>query len=359
MEAPNDHPTIDPETTPSTPSVQRAAVSQGVAHVDLPGTYETESYAFVLLPKMSLNAFSAALEPLRIANQLTGKELFRWVLVSEDGQAIACSSGVEISVAGDFSLVQSTDKILVCSGVNPILHTSDKVANWMRFQWRKGQTVGGICTGAYALAKAGILQNSEFTLHWENLAPFSETFDQLEPSECTFVFDNRVWTCAGGIAATDMMIARIDKLFGSKLAVAVAQMCLVNVPRSSNDPQKSSTAATFGIRDKKLLKAVNFIQDNFEEDLKLDELAAMCNVSRRQMERLFKRHLDLSPRSFLVDVRLQQARTMLAGTDLSIIEVATACGFGSTSYFSKRFRMKFGASPYRFRLSSEANGKLA
>lgn len=327
-------------------------IAQGVAHFDLPGNFVPESYAFVLMPNLTMSAFSSAIEALRVANQLTGKTLFRWKVLSETGDNIPCSNGIELGVQGDLDALEADDTILICSGTRPEHTSSRKVSDWVRMNWRRGRTVGGICTGAYTLARAGILQGSSFTLHWENQLPFRELYPDLEPTQQAFVFDGRIWTCAGGIAATDMMLHRIQTLFGPGLAKAVANMCLVQVPRSEVDRQTASTAAIIGARNRTLINAIQYFEDNIDQEFNLDEVATHFGISRRQLERLFSRYLNVSPKQYLLDMRLQRARAMMAETNLSVGEVSAACGFGSPTNFSKRFRDRFGVSPHTFSIST-------
>ena len=158
-------------------------IPKGVAYVPLDGAVGTEQVTFVLLPNLSMLAFTSAIEPLRIANQLTGKPLYEWRTVSEDGQPVRCSNGVEIVVDVALNEATTTGSVFVCSGVEPDGSSSQRVADWIRRQWRGGRKVGGLCTGAYTLAKAGILEDKVFTLHWENIAPFRESYPELDPRE--------------------------------------------------------------------------------------------------------------------------------------------------------------------------------
>ena len=149
-------------------------VPKGVAQVDLAGGQTAEVISFLMLPKLSMLAFSSAIEPLRIANQLTGQELYRWQTITEDGGPVRCSNGVEISASTDMAGAEITDSLFVCSGVEPDTVVTDRVAGLLRHHWRLGHSVGGLCSGAYALAKAGILKGHDFTLHWENIPPFRD-----------------------------------------------------------------------------------------------------------------------------------------------------------------------------------------
>jgi transcriptional regulator GlxA family with amidase domain len=323
-------------------------MSKGAAHVVVPAGFEPVSVSFVLLPKFTLLAFSSAIEPLRIANQLTGRVLFRWHTFSEDGAAVACSNGVPIVVDGAWPLAKPEGIILVCSGVEPEGKASVALGDWLRGLWRRGRVVGGLCTGAYALAAAGILRGRRFTMHWENIDAFTENHPDLIPSRQVFCIDDRVMTCAGGVAAADLMLKLIADQFGAELGQEVMNMCLLTQRRGEADQQTASLAARLGTRHDKLLQAAAYLEERIEEGFDLDACAAHLNLSRRQIERLFAAHLSITPVRYMNDLRLARGRALLAETDMKVTAVAVACGFSSTSHFSKSFRAKFGVSPYRF-----------
>ena len=323
-------------------------VPKGVAQVDLAGGQTAEVISFLMLPKLSILAFSSAIEPLRIANQLTGQELYRWQTITEDGGPVRCSNGVEISASSDMAGAEITDSLFVCSGVEPDTVVTDRVAGLLRHHWRLGHSVGGLCSGAYALAKAGILKGHDFTLHWENIPPFRETFPGLEPLDQLYVIDGRILTCGGGSAATDLFLSLISRRFGSGLSQAVLNMCLHPVHRAEEEAQQASRAASLGTRNRKLLRILRYMEEHIEDLFTLDELAEEFDVSRRQIERLFLAHVGVTPKQYLTDLRLTRARMLLAETDLKVADVASACGFDSSSHFSRRFRTRFGISPHRF-----------
>ena len=323
-------------------------ISKGVAHVELPTVSSPVSVSFVLLPKFTMLAFASAIEPLRIANQLTGQALFRWQTLSADGQPVACSNGVPIMVDGTFATTQPEGVVLVCSGVEPEHQASAALADWLRGLWRRGRVVGGLCTGAYALARAGILKGRRFTLHWENLTGFSESFPDLAAARQVFCIDDRIVTCAGGVAAADLMLEIIHERFGITLSQEVMNMCLLTQRRTQSDEQMTSLAARLGTRHEKLIEAVAFLEARIEEPFDLDACAEQLDLSRRQIERLFSRYMGVTPVRYMNDLRLQHGRALLAETDMSVTEVAIACGYASSSHFSKSFRVKYGISPYRF-----------
>lgn len=329
---------------------------KGSAHVALPAQAEPVLVTFVLLPMFTMLAFSSAIEPLRMANQLTGQMLFRWQTLSDDGRPVACSNGVPVVVDGAWSEARPEGIIFACSGVEPEGKASAALGDWLRGLWRRGRTVGGLCTGAYALAQAGILRGKRFTLHWDNIDAFIENHPDLAPARQVFCIDERVMTCAGGVAAADLMLKLIADRFGATLAQQVMNMCLLTQRRDEADQQTASLAARLGTRHDKLLQAAAFLEARIEEGFDLDACAAHLNLSRRQIERLFATHLGITPVRYMNDLRLARGRALLAETDMKVTDVAVASGFASASHFSKSFRKKYGVSPYRFSLFGGTGG---
>ena len=325
----------------------RTYVARGVAHLPVPPVTEPVRVSFILVPRFTMLAFSAAIEAMRIANQLTGQELFLWQTYSETGQPVSCSNGVPMMVDGPLP-ENPQGLVLVCSGVEPEGKASVALGDWLRGLWRRGRVVGGLCTGAYALAQAGILKGHRFTMHWDNIAAFAENHPDMAPARQVFCIDDRVMTCAGGVAAADLMLKLINDRFGPALGQEVMNMCLLTQRRSEEDRQTTSLAARLGTRHDKLLQAAAYLEAHIEEEFDLDACAAHLSLSRRQIERLFSRYLNITPVRYMNDLRLARGRSLLAETDMKVTEVAIACGYASTSHFSKSFRKKYGTSPYRF-----------
>jgi len=161
---------------------------------------ETRWFGFLLLPQFTLLAFSAALDPLRIANQLAQKPLYGWMAISDNGNAVSSSSGIDIDVHGSLRDLNPDTHLFVCSGNNGIQAASSDVLGGIRRHARFGGKLGGICTGAATLARAGFLTDKTFTLHWENQPGFVEEFPDLEPTPQRFERDGSLLTCGGGVS---------------------------------------------------------------------------------------------------------------------------------------------------------------
>lgn len=319
---------------------------QQFGHVHFPITHEGSARAFVfaLVPNFSMHSFSAAVEPLRIANQLTGKALYHWETRSLDGRAVTASNGLSVSSDGAFGDLPKDACLLACSGDNAENLTPQQLSDWLRLAWRRGHDVGGLCTGAYALHKAGILQGHDFTLHWECQPVFEESHPGFSLLPSAFVVDRRIMTSGGGVASTDLMLHVIEHDFGRPLGNAVADMCLQLHVRSPQDVQRSLAAKAFGLQNPKLSRAINYLEENLREDLNVEDWAQSLQVSRRQLERMFLHHTGLSPKKFATKLRLDRAYALLIGTDMTIAEVTTASGL-TPSNFSSIFRKRFGVLP--------------
>ena len=311
-------------------------------------------FYFLLQPELTMLAFSAALEPLRIANQVTNKELYRWFTMTEDGASIRCSNNVQIVPDMGMSDVPRQATAFVCSGNDPFGIQTQPVQHWIGRQKTFGCTVGGICTGAFALAGAGLLRKRRFTLHWENQPAFSERYADLHPTPNLYEIDGPIVTCGGGNASTDMMLRLIEQDHGKELAIIIADMCIHGRSGPEKSPQKSAYSVALGSRNPHLIGALQFMSEHLEEPLDIADLAVRLDISRRQLERLFKRYVGLSPNQVYFDLRLARAHALLNQTNMAVTEIAAATGFSSRSQLGARFRQKYGKSPQAFRKGWDA-----
>jgi transcriptional regulator GlxA family with amidase domain len=319
-------------------------------------TPKTHEFIFLLSNMFSMLAFAAALEPLRQANRMSRKPLYSWRLVSQTGEPVAASNGIVINVDGGLEDVPRDASIAVCTGFGLEQAASKPVLTWLRKQARQGVNIGALCTGSYVLAKAGLLHGKRCTIHWENQASFIEDFPDVELSNLLFCVDSGIFTCAGGTSATDMMLYLICNEHGPDLGSLIADTLVHSTLRTDTDEQRLSVPARIGVRHPKLVSIIQEMERSTEEPISPAELAKSVNMSTRQLERLFRRYLNRSPKRYYMELRLEKARNLLLQTDMSVINVALACGFTSPSHFSKCYRAHFNRTPYRERGSPTNTG---
>lgn len=319
-----------------------------------PDMDKPKRYVFVLLDRFSLLCFASALESLRIANRMAGREVYCWRLIGEGGDFVTCSAGTGFKLDGDLDELGRDDVIMICGGLEVQGATTKRLLGWLRREARKGLKVGGLCTAGYTLAKAGLLDGRRATIHWENQDSFAEEFQDVELTKSVFVVDNNRMTTAGGTSSIDLMLKLIADDEGEDLANSVADQLIYSSIRTDQDTQRLSVPTRIGVRHPKLSQVIQMMELNIEEPISPSILARDVGMSTRQLERLFRRYLNRSPKRYYMELRLQKARNLLMQTDMSVINVALACGFSSPSHFSKCYRAHYDTTPYRERGSHAA-----
>ena len=313
---------------------------------------EALSVGFLLIPGFALMSYAAAVEPLRAANLLSGRTLYRWWHASPGGEPVTASNGVVILPDVSVGTDRDVDALFVCAGGNPAVFNDRSVFAWLRKLARRGVTIGGISGGPFVLAKAGVLEGRKVTLHWEHQPAFREAFPDIAVTQSLFEIDGNRITCSGGISALDMMVALIERDHGRALAAAVGDWFLHTHIREGIGPQRMDLRVRLGVTDEKLLRVLRRMETAIEIPQPRTELAKIAGVSVRQLERLFQRHLGHGIHKQYRSMRLERARQLLRETASPVLDVALATGFSSASQFARAYARAFGESPSRTRLSS-------
>ena len=320
-----------------------------------------EHIYFLLCPNFSMIAFTMAIEPLRLANRMHGAPFYRWELISRDGAAVTASNGVEVAVVKSIAAVQReclgpvrSRMVIVCTGIEVEAIKDAGMFAWLRRMHAQGAGIGGLCTAAWILAEAGLLDGKRCAIHWENLPGFAERFPSVHVKSVLFEADQNIFTCAGGTASLDMMLHLIGDSLGPDIVAKVCEQCLIDRIRSADDRQRLPLGARIGVQNTKLLAIVELMEANSAEPVSLLDVSRMSGLSRRHVERLFRQHMGRSPARYYLDVRLERARRLLRHSGMPIVEVAVATGFVSASHFSKRYRERYQVSPQADRREVEA-----
>jgi AraC family transcriptional regulator, glycine betaine-responsive activator len=315
-------------------------------------------YAFLTLPNYSLIAVANALEPLRMANRLVGKEIYQWSVVSMSGLAVDASSALNLSPTGALDKLGAVDILFVCGGVNVRESVSPSLLTALRRLADRRVPLGALCTGGYALARAGLLDDFSATIHWENLSALREEFPRVRISDQLFTIDRDRFTCSGGTAPLDLMLNLIRLKLGPRISQLVSEQFIVDRVRNDTDRQYIPLRAQIGVSHRGLIRVAQLMEENIEKPLSLEEIAKSTGMSRRQIERLFKRDLNCVPKRYYLEMRLRRARELLLQTAMPIMDITTACGFQSPPHFSKCYRSQFGYPPSAERKLGESRATL-
>ena len=309
---------------------------------------------FFLIPQFSMLSMSAAVEPLRIANRLSQRILYEWSFYSQDRLPVRASNDIEVAATRDMADTVGLDALIVVAGIEVKNHDDPNLSKWLRRLSRQSITLGSTSTGSLLLARAKLLNQSPCTIHWENIDSFKEEFPLLNITGELYEMDTHFMTCSGGLSGLDMMLQLITQQHGLKLAKDVAEQCIHPSIRDAHAHQRMATQTRLSIHHPALITAIELMQSCTEDPISQAQIASKSGLSLRQMERLFKYHFGLRPSQYYLDLRLNKAQLLLRQTSLSTFAIATACGFNSTSYMAKCYRLKFLIAPRQERMRDKS-----
>ncbi len=306
---------------------------------------DTQHYVFALVDDFTHVAFACAVDPLRIANLISDKPLYRWSYASQDGETARSSDDTVIRTHHSFDDMPDAARLFVLSGIGMQSADHSPLITALRRADRHGIEIGALCSGAWIMAQGGLLNGMEAAIHWEYHDAFMEEFPEVHLVRNVFVADARHVTASGGTATADLMLHLIAQDHGLDLSVAVADQMVYNAVREATAEQKVSLQSRSGMRNKHLAAALDIMKSNLEEPMPPSKIAQHLGISTRQLERLFGKYLNTSPKKFYTELRLDRARHLLVQTEMSVIDVATACGFESPGHFARVYRTAYGVTP--------------
>lgn len=304
---------------------------------------------FIVVPRFNITTLITMIETIRIANYLTPAPMFSWEIASFDGAKVAASNGMTTTVEVASDNLRPAEFVFVLGSWGTESYTNRQLTAWLRKRARAGERVCGVELGSYIVARAGLLDDKPATMHWSWLNGFKESFDRIAVQECLFTLDSKVMTCSGGLAGVDLMLRLIEEISGSSISGGIADQMLHHPIRSAGAPQRSTMGRSTETMLPLVREAMTLIEDNIEEPLTVPEIANLLDVSQRQLERQFKKHVGCTVVQFGLLRRLQNARLLLISTELSIRQIATASGFNTLSHFAYSFGKFFGRRPSDYR----------
>lgn len=306
----------------------------------------------ILADQFALMSLASATEPLRAANLLSGKELYKITFIAAEGTQTSSSLGL---MANGLALAEAGydyDLVMVAAAGNPMHYENPELLKYLSILASKRVDLGGISGGPVLLAKAGLLKDKRFTVHWEHYDALQEIDPSFQMERNLYVIDKGRYTCAGGVAPIDMMNAIITADHGRDLAKEVNDWLINTSVRQASDPQRVGLVEKYRVHHPSLLSAIELMQDHLSDPLSSVQIASLSNIGERQLSRLFQRYLGKKINQFYAEMRLEHAHLLVKQTSLPIVEIAVASGYESAAYFSQKFKTHFGYSPTSFRKKS-------
>ena len=292
-------------------------------------------------------ATHAFIDPFRAANYLRGHAIYQWEFISLDDEPASASNGLSVNCTmsiDDYD--EQPDFLVVNASWTPENFQQRALQAKLRKMARTGTIMCGLDTGAFVLAQAGLMKGHRAAMHYEHVAAFRELFPYSPVEDDLFVMDGDRLTCCGGMAAADMALEIIHRQQGLELANGAARYIFHDRLRPGHEGQLPQKREPIGYAAPTLVRnAIMEMERHLEQPKTIADIAAGLNSSQRQLERLFRTHTGVSPVRFYIEVRLDRARGLVTQTDLSIAEVAAACGFGTAVHFTRAYKKRFGATP--------------
>ena len=326
----------------NTTSVAKSRIEasvRGCTHLD------SQHFVFLLVEDHTHLTLSCAIEPLRIANMVSGRTLYSWAFASETGETATASNGTVSLVQTSFGRIGRADRLFVLSGIGMNRRSTPALGAALRRARAQGVKLGALCSGAWILAEAGLLDGMKAAIHWEYHDGFAEKFPEVTLARSVFVADERIVTASGGTATADLMLHLIERDHGHDLSVAVSDMMVYSGAREGTAEQRVSFQSRNAMRNAHMAKAFARMKECLEEPVSPAQIAGELGISVRQLERLFGRYLNTTPKRYYTEMRLERARHLLMQTEMSISEIAIACGFDNPAHFSRTFRSVYGRAP--------------
>ena len=291
------------------------------------------------------------LEVFAMANRFGARPAYATSVVSMAGGPVTASSGLTIATEPAGGADEPVDTLIVAGGYDLRRAADDRgLMAWLAEAAGSARRVASVCTGAWLLARAGLLDGRRATTHWTVCEALAERFPSVDvQADSIYVRDGDVWTSAGVTAGMDLALGLVEHDHGPELSHAAAREMVMFVHRPSGSPQISAQLAVRRPVREPLREVLAHIAEHPEADLSVPALARRCAMSLRAFSRAFRQETGTTPAAFVQASRVDAARRLLATTDATFEDVARSCGFGTVETMHRTFQRTVGASPGRFR----------
>ncbi|TWC16024.1 AraC family transcriptional regulator with amidase-like domain [Pseudomonas sp. SJZ085] len=311
-----------------------------------------KTIAMVLFPDFLLLDMAGPMEVFSIANRyLEPDQRYQLLTLGTERGALRASNGV--AVEADMHIDQAWaayDVLLVPGGPGAYNDRHPGLHIWLRAATQRATRYGSICTGAFVLGEAGLLDGYRVTTHWHYTERLIRRFPKARvETDKIFLQDRRLFTSGGVTAGIDLALAIVAQDHGRKVALDVAKVLLVVMKRQGGQAQFSPLVAAVAAQESAITRVQHYVMEHLEEPFTVERMATLASMSPRHFARMFAREVTMTPMEFLQGARIDRARHLLESTDLPLKTVAFRSGFGSVRHMRSLFSEKLGLTPVQYR----------
>jgi transcriptional regulator GlxA family with amidase domain len=308
----------------------------------------------VVFPDLQLLDLGGPLEVFAMADRFSDSEVSEYVteVVSPDGGAIRASSGLEISANRAIGACRGPIDTLVVVGGRGVAQAivDDRLVAWIRSAAQRSRRVTSVCSGAFLLARAGLLDGRRATTHWATCARLAQLLPEVTVDpDPIFIRDGNVWTSAGVTAGMDLALALVEDDLGPERAREIARYLVLFVQRSGGQSQFSAQLAAQRPERDTLVQLASWIADHLGDDLSVPVMAARTSMSVRNFSRRFAQEFGSTPAAYVEAVRVEAGRRLLETTRRGLTDIARDCGFGTVETMHRSFQRTIRVTPGQYR----------
>jgi len=311
----------------------------------------------LILPDCSMMSVACTLDPMRAANRISGTSLFTWDIQTLDGNPVEMTCGLPVAAHAAFGALTCAKPVdnkvlIIIAGFDSIRHAQKDTVTKLFKLSKDYNFIGGVETGSWLLARAGLLNGRKATTHWEELEDFAAAYPAIDVIPDRFVIDGRYFTTGGASPTFDFMLHLIRLRRGTAFAIEVASVFIYDETHPSTQPQPLASLGRLQTTEPRIAAAIKIMEAHLDEPVSIVAIAQALQISVRLLELLFKSSMQYSPGGYYRHLRLQAARRLIIETRLSFQEIAVRTGFNSLSAFSRAFKNHMGQCPGQWRKSN-------
>jgi transcriptional regulator GlxA family with amidase domain len=308
----------------------------------------------VVFPDLQLLDLAGPLEVFAMADRFSDSEVSEYAteVVSPDGGVIPASNGLEIGANRAIGACRGPIDTLVVVGGRGVAQAivDDRLVAWIRSAAQRCRRVTSVCSGAFLLARAGLLDGRSATTHWATCARLARLFPEVTVDpDPIFIRDGNVWTSAGVTAGMDLALALVEDDLGPDRAREIARYLVLFVQRSGGQSQFSAQLAAQRPERDTLVQLASWIADHLGDDLSVPVLAARTSMSVRNFSRRFAQEFGSTPGAYVEAVRVEAGRRLLETTGRGLTDIARDCGFGTVETMHRSFQRTIRVTPGQYR----------